>query len=285
MFVHLLLGLLTLITTPIHAQDATSSATTITPFSSPEPTAQAAVPTSFPLPTDHPSLSLFNQYKKDYLFLRDNYQRDYLTYIDKSRVYTKYGTVTTQKDKLDAAKVALTSRNKMFKGYLMALRTELDLYQSSAPTETEANKIDLSKQEAYFEEQNQIISSINNVTDMDKWAIEFRTKYINIQSLIYSTLVRIEVNTKIEAQNQIKILANAIQPKTSNQSWVNSLAVKNDLAVASLNNALEITRIKQNQNRFNNFYPDSQKELAKAQNYLSDISNDLKIIVIKYYQP
>lgn len=295
MFSTVLLILFVTSATLSHSQDDLSPTLTVITDTSPAPIVSLAptdtpaptpTPTPiFPTPTIHPGRDLYSQYKTDYLFLRDNYQRDYLTYIDKSRIYTKYGTVISQKEKLDAAQTALISRNKMFGAYLQTIRTQLDIYQHSAPTDTEALKIDLARYESWFNEQTQILLSINNVTDMDTWAKEFRPKYISIQTLVYNSLIRIEINSMLEALSQIKILADTIRPHTTNQGWVSTLEVKTDLVRQSLNNALETGKVKQNQNRFSDFYPDAQKQLTKARDYLSDINNDLKIVVIKYYQP
>lgn len=272
------------LTNPIYAQDASPSAATT---ESAVPTI-VPTPTIIPTPTNHPSEDLYQKYKTDYLFLRDAYQKDYLTYVDKSRVYTKYGTVTTQKEKTDAAKTTIISRNKMFKAYLMAIRTRLDVYQSSSSTDTEKMKIELSKWESWFDEQNQVVSSINNEKDLDKWAQDFNEKYIGIQNSLYSALVRHEVNMKQEALLQVQSLISSIQSlpgyQSNDPSWINNLAIKTDLIKQSLDNSILLSQKNQDSNRFINFYSRAQENFAQAGTYLNEVVNDLKSVITKFIQ-
>jgi hypothetical protein len=97
--------------TSIIGQESTSSAATATPTPAQE------IATSTPLPPT-PTPRLFDQYQKDYFFQYDQYQQDYLQYIDKKKVYTKYGTITTQKEKFQSAITAINSRNKAFKLFI-----------------------------------------------------------------------------------------------------------------------------------------------------------------------
>ena len=260
---------------PVHAQDSTISAQTATDTA-------LISPTVIPTPTPR----LFDQFKKDYLFQYDQYNQAYLNYIDKKQVHTKYSTITTQKDKFIAAIDAINARNKSLKAYLMALRVMLDDYKESNPTQTEKSKIDLSKWEAWFEEQLTVVPLINNDDDLRKWVEDFRLKYFVIQPVIYSALVQHESNLRQKNLNLLQDIANDIkndtQIKPESQQWVSSLTVKSDMVNTSLNNAYNYTTRKQNQNKFVNFYPDSRLELNKAAGYLREISSDLKLTIIKF---
>ena len=243
---------------------------------------------TIPTPTNHPSEDLYQKYITDYLFLRDAYEKDYLVYVDKSRIYTKYGTVTTQKEKIDAAKTTAISLNKMVKAYLTAIRTRLDIYQQSNSTDTETIKIEISKQESWFDEQNQIVNSINNETDFNTWVKTFNTNYVKVQTDIYTALVLQEVNSKQEALNQIKTLSTSIQSLSGYQanspSWINNLAIKTDLIKGYLDDSFTLTQTKQNKKSFQNFYPSAKKNFAKATTYLNEIVNDLKSVITKSIQ-
>lgn len=264
-----------LFTAPALAQDTT-------PNSTPQET-----PTTIPSPTSVPNF--FEQYKKDYLFQYDIYQQSYLKYVDKKRVWTKYGTITTQKEKFDASIEAINARNKTFKAYLLALRTLLDDYESINPTATEKHQIEISKWESWFSEQITVVSAINNEKDLTRWVEEFKEKYITIQQTIYSSLVQHEVNLRQSTLDKIQALGlnikNNPQIQTESQQWVSTLAVKSDLVSTSLNNALLLTQKNQSQNKFNNFYPNSKQELTQANNYLIEITTDLKLIVNKFFRP
>ena len=258
------------------AQDATASATL--------PAIASA--TAGPIPTPTPNILL--QYQTDYLYQRDLYQQAYLTYINKRQVHTKYQSLTTQRDKLIATKNALLARNNLLKSYLVALRVSLDAHKSQNATETEKNQIEISKWENYFDEQNSVVSALNNEDDIKKWAGDFKNRYIQIQQVTYTALVQNEVNHKTALLFDLSQLASAIQSspslKPEGQNWFSNLPVKIDLVNTALSEALAQTRRSQNQYNFINFYPNAKTELNKANNYLREINADLKSIVIKHWQ-
>jgi hypothetical protein len=236
---------------------------------------------------ESPTPALFEQYKKDYLYQYDLYQQAYLKYIDKKQVYTKYGNITTQKEKFTASLDAINARNHVLKSYLTALRVKLDDYKSTNPTVTEKNQIEISKWEAWFEEQYTVILSINNEDDLLKWSKDFEQKYVTIQQTIYTALVQNEVNLHQSTLNLItqtaELIKNNPQIKPGSQQWLSSLTVKSDLVTTSLNKATSYTKPPSYQSdKFNNFYPESKIELTKSRNYLIEISSDLKLIVTKF---
>jgi hypothetical protein len=252
-----------LFTSPINAQEATVSAQTPTP-----------------------TPPLFLQYQKDYLYQYDLYQQAYLKYVEKKEVFTKYGTITTQNEKFTAAIDTINARNKTFKAYLTALRIMLDEYQSANSTNTEKVKIDITKWEAWFEEQMAVVPAINNEEDLIKWVKEFKINYITVQQVMYTALIQHEVNLRVQTLNLLKDTADYIknspnvQPES--QSWLNSLTIKSDLVNTSLTGALDMAKRKQIQNKFSDFYPNARIEMNKANNYLREISADLKLTIIKF---
>lgn len=268
----LLVLLVSLFLNPIGAlaQDSTSSALQ-TPSQ-----AQSALQTAD---------TLFNQYKNDFLYNRDLYTQSYLNYQSKVQKNTQYGSVVTQKEKTDATKEVLVARSKMLKTYSMALRTLLDKYKNFNSTDTQKSQIALSKWESWFDEQNTIVTALNNDKDIDKWAQDFVTNYIQVQIDATSALIQHEVNLKTAILENVKTLASDVQSKPEiynpNQQWFNSLTVKYDLVTTSLKSSQSyFNRLKLN-NKFSDFYPDAKADLGKANGYLTDIINDLKLIVSK----
>jgi len=234
-----------------------------------------------------PNTNLFETYKNDYLFQQKIYQETYLDYSKKKQIHTQYGTIITQKDKNESTIKVLIARNTMLKAYLIAIRVKMDQYEAQNPTETEIRQIELSKLEEWLEEQNTIISSINNESDISQFAANFKEKYPILQQQIYSSLVQDEVNQKILILEKVKILAENIKSspniKPESQQWFSSLPVKSDLVVKNLDNAIGRTKQKQYSSlTFRDFYPDAKADLNKANNYLAEIISDLKSIVIKF---
>lgn len=249
-------------------------------FLSPTPQTQAQEPS--------PSVNLFETYKIDYLHQQKIYQETYLDYSKKKQIHTQYGTIITQKDKNEATIKTLIARNTMLKTYLMAIRVKMDKYESQNPIETEIRQIELSKLEEWLEEQNTIVSSINNESDISQWAQNFKEKYTIIQQESYSSLIQDEVNQKVLILEKIKKLAenikNSSNIKMENQQWFSGIPIKSDLVIKSLNEAIEKTKKDQysfNQN-FQDFYPSAKADIDKANNYLTEMISDLKSIVIKF---
>lgn len=241
--------------------------------------------TQSPSPT--PTVSndnLFTQYKNDYFFQRDLYTQIYINYQNKVQKNTQYGSVVTQKEKTDATKSVLISRNKMLKTYSVALRVLLDKYKNFNSTDTQKLQIQLSKWENWFDEQNTIVDALNNDSDINKWAQTFTDNYIQIQVDTTAALIQHEVNLKTAILENFKTLATEIQSKPEiyhpNQQWFNSLPVKYDLINKSLKNSLSYSQKPQN-NKFSDFYPDAKADLGIANGYITDVINDLKLIVSK----
>jgi hypothetical protein len=258
-----LLLLFFIFASPIHAQDASAS----------------AIPTSNPFP----------QYQQDYLYQYSLYQQAYIDYTNKKQIFAKYGTVTTQNDELLAAVTAINARSRVFKSYLMALRVMLDSYKSVNPDATTAAQTSLSNWENWFGEQLAVVSAINNTHDLQLWVKNFQTKYTQIQQAIYTALVLDELNLRQLTLNQVQFLVSDMQTnshlKPDSQQWTQSFTDKSNLVSASLKDALSLTKKNQTLDHFSNFYPSAKTDLNQSKNYLIGIAGDLKLIIIKFYQP
>ena len=235
-----------------------------------------------------PTVSLINQYKTDYSFQVAEYQKKYIDYVDKKEVYTKYRTVSTEKDKTTAAKNALFARNSMLKSYLIALRVSLDEFKNQNPTTTQKTQIELSRWEDWCAEQNLIIPNLNSQQDITNWTETFSSQYITIQQIIYTALTQNQINQRLEILEQTKKLSENIKndPKTGTMlnDWLSALPVKSDLVTASLKITTDLTQPKQITSKFNNFYSDAKVELNRTNNYLINMLSDLRAVAIKLNQ-
>ena len=248
---------------PVHAQDATASAT--------------------------PTPDLFPQYQTDYLYQYNLYQQAYTDYINKKEIFAKYGTVTTQNDELLAAVNTINARSRVFKSYLMALRVMLNSYKSVNPDATAADQTNLDNWENWFDQQLTVVSAINNTHDLQLWVKNFQTKYNQIQQSIYTALVQNEVNLRQLTFSQIQSLVSDMQSdphlKPDSQQWIQSYTDKSGLISADLNDALSLTKKNQLLDHFSNFYPNAKTDLDQSKGYLAEIAGDLKLIIIQFYQP
>ena len=230
---------------------------------------------------------LFSQYKNDYLFQRDEYQKNYLDYLNKKNVYIQYRSITSEKDMFESTKAVLFSRNKMLKSFLMALRVGLDKYKSINSLNTEKTQIQLSKWEDWLDEQNLIIPNYTNSTDLKNWATIFKSRYLEIQQTTYQALTQAGINLRLSNLNEIKLLADTIKtdPKNNNSTddWFADFPIKSDLINASLESALTIAQKPQKAKTFMNFFPQVNIETQKADSYLKSLLSDLKAITIKIY--
>lgn len=230
---------------------------------------------------------LFTQYRKDYLFLRDEYQKNYLNFLNKKNVYIQYRSITSEQDMIESSKAVLFSRNKMLKSFLMTLRIGLDKYKTINSVNTEKNQIQLSKWEEWLDEQNLIIPNFTNSSDIKEWATLFKSRYLEIQNAFYQALTQAEVNLRLYNLNEIKLLAEEINldPKSNNdtEDWFANFPVKSDLVKKSLEAATTLAQKPQKGKTFNNYYPEVRVQTQKADSYLKSLLADLKAITIKFY--
>jgi len=273
----ILLNFLLLISKPILANPSTTEPATIT----------SPAPTRIP-PTPTPTLSPYQQAKKDYLTQQQEYQQVYLEYVDKRETHTKYGTITTEKEKIEWTQKAIISRNNLLQKYLSALKVKLLEYSNSDPTNTKKNQIELEKWISWLKEQNIIVNSLNNSDDLFQNAKNFESKYNTIQKEIYTSIIQNQYNNHKQVLLELKNLATKIQNsnqiKTEGQNWTSDSFIKIDIANDSLNVALKETNQKQYGTKFNNFYPQAKKELNKANQYALEVFNNLKSIITKFYE-
>ncbi len=232
---------------------------------------------------------VFSQYQSDYLYQYNLYQQAYSKYLEKDQVYKKYGTITVQKEKISAAIEAINARNRTFRSYFMSLRVMLEDYKTAHPDETQTIQNSLSEWENWFEQQQPIVSVIDNQNDLQKWVADFQSKYPQIQKIMYTALVQHETNLRQQTLNQIQILAQDIQNnpqiKPESQQWISTLADKSGVVSNSLNSAISLAQKKQSSGHFSNFYSTARTELTKARNNLTEITTDLKLIVSRFYLP
>jgi hypothetical protein len=235
------------------------------------------------------SAQLFTQYQADYLYQYNQYQQTYTDYLDKKQIYTKYGTVTTQNDQFHAAVTAIIARNRVFKSYLMALRVMLNNNKTANSSITEADQIALDNWENWFDQQTGIVSGFKGTADLQPWAKDFKVKYNQIQQTVYTALVQNEINLRLSTLNLIRSLADDMRNdpnlKPDSQQWTQSLTNQIDQVNTSINTAVTLTKKVQLSDRFSNFYPGAQTNLAQAKRYLTNISGNLKLTITKYYQP
>ncbi len=230
---------------------------------------------------------LFTQYRNDYLFLRDEYQKNYLDFLNKKNVYIQYRSITSEQDMIESTKAVLFSRNKMLKSFLMTLRVGLDKYKNSDLSKTGKIQVSLQKWEDWLDEQNLILPNFTNSADIKDWATTFKNRYLEIQTIYYQALTQAAINLRLYNLNEIKILADTIKTDSQNnnftENWFANFPVNSDLINKSLENANTIAQKPQKGKTFSNFFPEARVEILKADSYLKNILSDLKAVTIKFY--
>lgn len=217
------------------------------------------------------SPNLYTQYRTDYFFQRDNYQKDYLDYLNKKDTYAQFGTVTAEKDKITATKNVFLSQNLMIKAYLMALRVTLN--------DSSANQIEIDKLENWLVTQNESIPDLNTTQSLQNWSETFKIQYVLIQQQIYTGLVQSQIDRRLKIMTDIKKLA-----QLANNEWSANYSDKEAKVYESFQSALKDTQKLQREDHFYNFYPDALDNLNQADIYLRSIISDLKSTVIKNNQ-
>ncbi len=259
----------------VFAQEPSTSITVVNNVSTSSATLAPVMPTVIPA----------LQYTNDYLYAQNQFSQAYLDYTQKKQIHTRYGTIITQKEKFEATKNVLIARNTMLKNYLRALRVRLDEYQSQNPTMTEKLKIDISKFEDWLAEQNTIVSSLNNDSDIQANSKSFAEKYVQMQQTMYSALVQNQINANLATQALLNPLISELgqmQIKPEGQQLLSEIKVKLDMVNQNLKTAFTKTQEPQYGNIFTNFYSNSKNDLVSARNYLLEIKQNIEGILLRF---
>ena len=217
------------------------------------------------------STDLYTQYRTDYFFQRDLYQKDYLDYLNKKDTYAQYGSVTAEKDKISSTKNVFLSQNLMLKTYLMALRVTL-------PKNPEIqNK--LQEWENWLSTQNQLIPNLNSTAALKNWANTFHSQYIPIQQQLYTGIIQSQIDRRLETLDKTKKLA-----QNANIEWSTDFSDKENKIKQSFQLAIDTSKQYQREDQFSDFYTEAKENLDQADIDLKSLISDLKSTIIKNAQ-
>ncbi|HEX8923472.1 MAG TPA: hypothetical protein VF828_01950 [Patescibacteria group bacterium] len=265
----------------------TSQLLTPTPGAPTAAPTEAPAPTLIPTPTVNPAFDIFEKYKNDYLFQRDQYAAAYADYISKKNVDTKFSTLNTQQDLLESSKVVTVARNNMVKAYLMVISVDLDKYKLSNFDQTNKYQDDLLSTEKWLDTQNLVVAKIDTNAGMKSWVIDFKKQYINIQKIAFGSMVLSDINRNLYGLNQMKAIIQGYRSSSkynaASGTSIDDFYRQTDVAMGYLNDAFKTTQKNQN-SKFSNFYPDAELLVGKANNTLKSMSTDLKFILSNFAQ-
>ena len=229
---------------------------------------------------------LISQYQNDYQFELDQYQKLYQDYLEKKQVNQKYNTINTEKELIQSTKSALSSRNQLLLNYLRYLRVKIDSFKIMEPQSTQTIQNQLSQQETWLESQKLAINQLSDLPQIQTWAKNFKTQYVQIQKSMYSALIQHDVNLQLQIIEYLKDLTDVIKNDSialqeSNQ-WFISFPQQFEISQNYLQTAGTYYQKNQTGNRFQNFYPESKKELERSRTILKNLNSDLKSIITKF---
>jgi hypothetical protein len=237
----------------------------------------------------HPSIAqtdLISQYQADYQYQLDQYQKQYQDYLEKKQVNQKYNTLNTEKDLVTSTKTALASRNQLILNYIRYLRVKIDSFKSMGPQSTQTIQNQLSQQETWLESQKLAINQLSDLSQIQTWVKNFKIQYVQIQKSMYSALIQHDINLQlqiIEYLNQLtQIIKNDSLLIQETNQWFISFPQQFEISKKHLQTAGSFYQKNQTGNRFQNFYPESKKELDRSKTILSNLSSDLKQIITKF---
>jgi len=212
------------------------------------------------------------------------YQENYQVFIEKTNVNNTYHSISTQKELFEITKKTLNTRELALKSYLNSLKTRLPQYQSANPEATQKLIDQLQQLEVWLDQKAQSALTLNSDPDLKNYALEFNTKYLEIQQAAYSSLVQHEVNQKTLVLNELDTLAQLMKtsPSIKNQDWLPDIEATSSQIKAKLSESLlESASPQYNHQEFNSFYADSKEYLNEAQQLLTKMFSNLTIILIK----
>jgi hypothetical protein len=229
---------------------------------------------------------LISQYQNDYQFELNQYQKQYQDYLEKKQVNQKYNTLNTEKELIQSTKEALSSRNQLLLNYLRYLRVKIDQFKNLKPQSTQVIQSQLSQQETWLESQKLAINQLSDLPQIQTWAKNFKVQYVQIQKSIYSALIQHDINLQLQTieylQKLTDIVKNDSQALQESNQWFISFPQQFEISQNYLQTASTFYQKTQTGNRFQNFYPDSKKELDRSRTILKNLNSDLKSIITKF---
>jgi len=237
----------------------------------------------------HPSFAqteLISQYQNDYQFELDRYQKLYQDYLEKNQVNQKYNTINTEKELIQSTKSTLSSRNQLLLNYLRYLRVKINQYKTLDPQPIQAIQTQLSQQETWLESQKLAINQLSDLPQIQSWVKNFKIQYVQIQKSIYSALIQHDINLQLQVIKHLQELTDIVKndSKTLQESnqWFISFPQQFETSQNYLQTASSYYPKNQTGNRFQNFYPESKKELDRSKTILTNLNSDLKSIITKF---
>jgi hypothetical protein len=188
----------------------------------------------------------------DYQYQIGQYQTSYSDYLNKKNIFSQYHDLSSEQDKNEATKIAITNRQLLLKSYLVLLSSNLEKYKSSSIDDT--TKI-----------QNDISSQINNLDNFN---------YTNLQVLFYQALTQHQINRRLFLLDLYLKLAQTLNAKTIVDNQTPSI-------VQSLSEVKKISLKPLLSDRFKDFYPDVQSKLTETDDLLNLIYKNLTQIAVK----
>lgn len=212
------------------------------------------------------------------------YQENYQVFIEKTNVNNTYHSISTQKELFEITKKTLNTRELALKSYLNSLRSRLPQFQSANPSDTQKLIDQLLILENWLDQKAQSALTLNSQSDLQNYALDFNTKYLEIQQIAYSSLVQHEVNQKTLVLNELDTLTQIMKtsPTIKNQDWLPDIeATSSQIKSKLAESLLETSSPQYNHQEFNSFYQDSKEYLNEAQQLLTKMFSNLTIILIK----
>lgn len=229
---------------------------------------------------------LIPQYQNDYQFELDRYQKLYQDYLEKKQIDQKYSTINTQKELIESTKETLSSRNQLLLNYLRYLRVKIESFKSQQSQSTQTIQNQLSQQETWLESQKLAINQLSDLSQIQNWVKNFNLQFVQIQKSTYSAIVQHEINLQLQTIQYLKTLTNTIKSDSETiketDQWFISFPQQFEISQKYLQNASTFYQKPQSGNRFQNFYPDSKKDLDRSKTILTNMNSDLKSIVTKF---
>lgn len=240
---------------------------------------------SLPNPT-FAQAELISQYQNDYQFELDQYQKLYQDYLEKKQVNQKYNTINTEKELIQSTKSALSSRNQLLLNYLRYLRVKINQFKTLSPQSTQTIQNQLSQQETWLESQKLAINQLSDLPQIQTWAKNFKLQYVQIQKSVYSSLVQYDINLQLQIIQNLKQLTDLVKNDSlviqETNQWFISFPQQFETSEKYLQTAATYYQKNQTGNRFQNFYPESKKELDRSKTILKNLNSDLKSIITKF---
>lgn len=206
------------------------------------------------------------QSRDDYNYTFSVYQQSYSQFQQSRQAYLKHSTLNTKELVIQHAREAQINRINTVKTFLTILKENLQVHQSSSPTETQITLQNINEQVKKLDQLSIGNKNSKTIASIQKNNDDFLEIYKTTQETAYQSQVRSEANrlltTLEKINNLLEILSNDPISNPARESWLDQTRKDVQKANEEINQALSTS------SQMKSSYTSYKKTFSKSLSFL-----------------